>query len=58
MAGEGQDWNGIMKALKDVGFAGTLSFETFPTMNSFPRSMQKHVLETIHDIGAYWTTLI
>ena len=57
-AGEGQDWNGIMKALKDVGFAGTLSFETFPTMNSFPRSMQKHVLETIHDIGAYWTTLI
>lgn len=53
----GQDWNGIMKALKEIDFKGTLSFETYPTMNSFPMSMQETVLKTIHDIGEYWSGL-
>ncbi len=56
-ADAGQDWNSIMAALKDVGFAGTLSFETYPTMNSFPPSVQEAALAAIHDIGEYWSRL-
>ncbi len=56
-AASGQDWNELINALKDIGFSGTLSFETYPTMNSFPMSMQETVLKTIHDIGEYWSGL-
>lgn len=56
-AASGQDWNALINALKDIGFSGTLSFETYPTMNSFPMSMQETVLKTIHDIGEYWSGL-
>lgn len=54
---EGQDWNGIIHALQDIGFKGTLSFETYPTVKSFPMSMQQEVLETICDIGRYWSSI-
>lgn len=50
---QGQDWNGIYKALKEIGFDGTLSFETFPCMNSFPKGMNEPVLKTIYSIGEY-----
>lgn len=52
-ANDGQCWNRIYKGLKEIGYKGTLSFETFPTMNSFPRGMRGTVLETIHSIGEY-----
>ena len=41
------------KSLKDIKFDGTLSFETFPTMNSFPKGMSASVLKTICSIGEY-----
>lgn len=50
---EGQDWNGIYRALKEIEFDGTLSFETFPCMNSFPKGMNEAVLKTIYSIGDY-----
>lgn len=50
---DGQCWNKIYRGLKEIGYDGALSFETFPTMNSFPRSMRSSVLETIHSIGEY-----
>lgn len=50
---EGLDWNGIIRGLKETGFNGTLSFETYPTMNSFPMEMSDAVLKMIHDIGVY-----
>ena len=49
----GQKWNDIYKGLKEIGFSGTLSFETFPCVNSFPKGMTKSVLKTIHSIGEY-----
>lgn len=50
---EGQDWDMFYKGLKDIGFDGTLSFETFPCVNSFPREMAATVLNSICEIGKY-----
>ena len=44
--------------MKEIGFDGTLSFETYPCMNSFPDSMADKVLKTIYEIGEYWKTQI
>jgi sugar phosphate isomerase/epimerase len=49
----GTDWDAFADALRDVGFDGTLSFETYPCMNSFPRGTEDEVLRTIHSIGEY-----
>lgn len=50
---EGQKWDRLYKGLKEIGFSGTLSFETFPCINSFPKGMTKPVLKAIHGIGEY-----
>lgn len=49
--GRGADWDGILRGLREIGYQGTLSFETFPTMNSFPYNMSNAVLKTIYDTG-------
>ena len=49
----GVDWDGFICGLRDIGFDGTLSFETFPCMNSFPTPMKEQALKTIAEIGAY-----
>ena len=51
--GRGADWDGVLRGLKEIGYQGTLSFETFPAMNSFPYGVSGQVLKTIYDIGAY-----
>ncbi len=48
---DGVDWNDFRKALDEIGFDGTLSFETFPCVNSFPRGAREEVLRTIREIG-------
>lgn len=50
---DGQIWERLYKGLKDTGFNGTLSFETYPCVNSFPKPMTGAVLKTICDIGKY-----
>lgn len=50
-AEDGVDWQDFRKALDEVGFDGTLSFETFPCVNSFPRGARQEVLMTIREIG-------
>ena len=50
---DGQKWEQIFKALREINFGGTLSFETYPCMNSFPKAMSSSVLEAIHSIGEY-----
>lgn len=49
--GDGVDWEDFCKALVEIGFDGTLSFETFPCVNSFPRGAREEVLRTIRAIG-------
>lgn len=48
---DGVDWEDFRKALAEIGFEGTLSFETFPCVNSFPREAREEVLRTIREIG-------
>lgn len=48
---DGVDWNDFRKALDEIGFDGTLSFETFPCVSSFPRGARVEVLRTIREIG-------
>jgi len=50
---EGLDWDGIIRGLREIGYQGTLSFETFPCVNSFPKGMADSVLEAIHAVGMY-----
>ena len=50
---DGLDWKAFYAALKEVGFDGTLSFETYPCVNSFPRGVRREVLKTIHEIGKW-----
>ena len=42
---DGVNWGEFAKALHEIGFDGTLSFETFLTMNSFPNSTKEQVLK-------------
>lgn len=48
---DGVDWEDFCKTLVEIGFDGTLSFETFPCVNSFPRGAREEVLRTIRAIG-------
>ncbi len=50
----GQNWERLLWGLKEIGFDGTLSFETYPCMNSFPDEMAGQVLKTIYAVGCYW----
>lgn len=49
----GTDWDSLAAALADIGFDGTLSFETFPCMNRFPYETRDEVLRTIYEVGVY-----
>lgn len=48
---DGVDWMDFRQALDEIEFDGTLSFETFPCMNSFPRGVRAEVLRIISTIG-------
>jgi len=50
---DGLDWQGIVHALRDVGYEGVLNFETHPCMRSFPEMLLFPALKTIHGIGEY-----
>lgn len=52
---DGVDWDDFRKALDEIEFDGTLSFETFPCVNSFPRGAREEVLRTIKAIGQEMT---
>lgn len=54
LAGDGQDWNRVLQGLKEISFDGTLSFETYPCMNSFPDALAEQVLDAIYAVGSYW----
>lgn len=50
---DGLDWQAIAHAFSDIGFDGTLSFETFPCAKAFPKDMLPITLGTIYAIGDY-----
>lgn len=53
---DGLDWHDFAQALKEIKFDGTLSFETFPCVNSFPKGVREEVLKTINAIGNAFLT--
>lgn len=50
---DGVNWKEFTKALGEIGFDGTISFETFPCVNSFPNATRGEVLRTIWKVGDY-----
>lgn len=57
-ADDGINWEEVAGALKQIGFDGTLSFETHPCMRAFPSEILQDALRTIYDIGTYLRDLI
>lgn len=55
LAGEvSTDWDGFLCGLREVGYGGVLSFETFGVLKCFPEELWDSVLRLIADIGKYW----
>lgn len=52
------DWKGFVKGLRNIGFNGTLSFETAPVLTTFPEIMKQDTLAFIARIGAYFSSCI
>lgn len=48
------DWEGFIAGLRDIGYAGNLSFETFRATLNFPKEVEKEVLSLISALGRYF----
>ena len=48
------DWEGLIKGLADINFDGTLSFESYNIIRSFPRPLWPQVLALLSATGHYW----
>ncbi|MBE6711884.1 MAG: sugar phosphate isomerase/epimerase [Ruminococcaceae bacterium] len=49
------DWKGLVEGLREIGYSGTLAFETFRVMSTFPSAVRTQVLKLIAGIGRYWS---
>ena len=47
----GADWEGVLSGLKEIGYQGTLNFDTFSAVDSFPVNLSEAVLKTIYNTG-------
>lgn len=52
------DWEGFINGLRDIGYEGNLSFETFRTTHNFPKELIPNVLSLITAIGRYFRARI
>ena len=52
--GSAVDWNGFLKGLKEVGYEGPISFETFRVIQQMPDELSEYVLKLIGAMGAYF----
>lgn len=48
------DWEGFIEGLRDVGYDGSLAFETFRVMEVIPAELRCDALRMISAIGRYW----
>jgi len=58
--GEGlsTDWDGFLKALKEVGYQGVLNFEVARCLQGFPEELHPSVLKLLADIGKYFAKML
>ena len=52
------DWDGFVQALKEIGYRGGLSFETFRICQTFPPAVHTEALKLISAIGHHWAAVI
>ena len=48
------DWDGLLQGLAEIGYRGTLNFETFRATKFLPRRLQAEMLRYIAAVGAYF----
>lgn len=48
------DWDGFIGGLKDIGFKGVLSFETFNALVSLPEELHPAMITYIAQVGKYF----
>ena len=49
----GLDWESVIEGLREVGYSGALSFETFTGVGLMPKEVRPEVLKLISSIGRY-----
>ncbi len=56
MGGSGfsTDWEGLLTGLSEIGYRGTLNFETFRATKALPRRLQAEMLHYIAEVGRYF----
>ena len=52
------DWEGFLRGLRAIHFAGTLNFATAPVLTAFPEALKMDALEMLAKIGRYWAAEI
>ena len=52
------DWEGFLLGLREIGYQGTLAFETFRIFSAFPKQVHTEVLRLISAIGRAWSEQI
>lgn len=53
-SGYATDWEGLLQGLKDIGYRGTLNFETFRATKGLPRPLQAEMLHYIAAVGRFF----
>ena len=48
------DWEGFLEGLRDVGYSGTISFETDNALDSLPQPLKRVMLTYIAGVGRYF----
>ena len=48
------NWEAFIDGLRDIGYDGDLSFETFNVLNRYPEPMWRTALQLIAETGAYF----
>lgn len=48
------DWDGFIEGLRNIGYAGTINFETAPVLKAFPNELKFEALKMIAAIGRYF----
>lgn len=52
------DWEGFLAGLRDIGYEGNLSFETFKGIKHLPKEVEKEALSLLTAIGRYFRSRI
>jgi sugar phosphate isomerase/epimerase len=52
------NWDTLVDGLKEIGYRGTLAFETFRVFSAYPADVRPDVLKMISSIGRSWSNRI